>query len=70
MKRNLELTPGSKYADVWQSANYLHVSEAAIRKWLSTGRLARRRCGRRVLVLVADLDALIVTDTPAAGEAA
>jgi hypothetical protein len=34
MKRNLELTPGSKYADVWQSANYLHVSEAAIRKWL------------------------------------
>jgi excisionase family DNA binding protein len=66
MKRDLQPISGSKYADVWQAAEYLHVSVACIRKWLSLGKLTRYRAGRRVLVRVADLDALVVTDSPEA----
>ena len=65
----LQPLPATKYADVWDAAQYLSVSVACIRKWLSTGKLTRYRAGRRVLVRVEDLDALVVPDLPAAGEA-
>jgi excisionase family DNA binding protein len=70
MSRNLLPLPGSKYADVWQCATYLNVSVACIRKWLSTGKLTRYRAGRRVLVRLEELDAMVVPGTPAESEAA
>ena len=68
--RDVQPISASKYADVWQAAEYLHVSVACIRKWLSLKKLTRYRVGRRVLVRITNLDALVVTDTPAAVEAA
>jgi len=62
--RHVEPISGSKYADVWQAANYLYVSIPTVRKMLSTKRLTRYRVCTRVLVLVAELDALVVRDTP------
>jgi excisionase family DNA binding protein len=70
MTRHVEPISGSKYADVWQAAEFLHLSVACIRKWLSTGKLTRYRAGRRVLVKISDLESLVVADTPAEGEAA
>jgi excisionase family DNA binding protein len=69
-RRDVQPISGSRYADVWQAAEYLHVSVACIRKWLSLKKLARYRVGRRVLVRISDLDALVVADSPAEGEAA
>jgi excisionase family DNA binding protein len=62
--------PGPKYFDVPQSALYLCVSVACIRKWCSNGKLMRYKAGRRVLIKVDDLEAIIVSDKPAACEAA
>jgi excisionase family DNA binding protein len=70
MNRHVEPISGNKYADVWQAAEYLHVSVACIRKWLSLGKLSRCHAGRRVLIRVADLDAIVIKDTPAESEAA
>jgi excisionase family DNA binding protein len=71
MNRDLQPIPGSKYCDVRQAANFLCVSIPTIRKWLSAGKkLTRYRAGRRVLILVSQLDALVVADGPAEGEAA
>lgn len=67
--RHVQPISGSKYCDVWQAASYLHVSIATVRKMLSTKRLTRYRVGTRVLILVAELEALVVKDTPAEGEA-
>jgi excisionase family DNA binding protein len=68
---NRDLQPISgRYADVGEAALFLHVSIACIRKWLSTGKLKRYHAGRRVLVKIEDLEALVVADTPAEDEAA
>jgi excisionase family DNA binding protein len=69
MNRDLQPISG-KYVDVKQAAEYLHVSVACIRKWQTLKKLARFRAGRRVLVRVEDLDALVVRDEPATSEAA
>jgi hypothetical protein len=67
---NRDLQPISgKYVDVRQAAEYLHVSVACIRKWQTLKNLARFRAGRRVLVRIQNLDALVVADTPPEGEA-
>jgi excisionase family DNA binding protein len=70
LNSNLQPISSSKYLDVWQAADYLRLSVACIRKWLSTGKLTRYRAGRRVLVRLEDLDALVVAQAPAGGEAA
>ena len=68
MNRDWQSISG-KYADVREAAEYLHVSVACIRKWLTLKKLTRYRAGRRVLVLVKDLNDLVVSDKPAEGEA-
>jgi len=69
MTRHVEPISG-KYADVWQAANYLHISITSVRKMLSTKRLTRYHVGTRVLVLVAELDLLVIKDTPTEGAGA
>jgi excisionase family DNA binding protein len=63
------LSPGAKYVDVWQASQYLHVSVACIRKWLSIRKLPRYRAGRRVLIRIQDLDAMVIAESPVEGEA-
>jgi excisionase family DNA binding protein len=53
-----------KYADVWQAAEYLRVSVATIRKMQTLQKLTRHKVGRRVLVLVSDLESLVVAADP------
>jgi excisionase family DNA binding protein len=65
-----EILISGKYVDVWQAAEYLHVSVACIRKWQGSGKLIRFKAGRRVLVRLSDLEALVVADTPAEGDGA
>jgi excisionase family DNA binding protein len=67
-EKTMKSGPPVKYADVWQAAEYLHVSIPCIRKWLSTGKLTRYRAGRRVLVKISDLEAMVVADPPEDGE--
>jgi excisionase family DNA binding protein len=68
---NRDLQPSTnKYLDVTGAAEYLHVSVAWIRKLQTLKKLPRYRVGRRVLVLVTDLDALVVADAPTVGEGA
>jgi hypothetical protein len=62
----IDLQPiSNKYLDVAGAAEYLCVSVACIRKMQVLKKLARYKVGRRVLVLVSDLDALVVADSPA-----
>jgi excisionase family DNA binding protein len=70
MNRDLQSIAGSRYVDVQEASLFLRVSIACIRKWLSTGKLTRYHAGRRVLIKITDLEALVVADTPAEGDAA
>jgi excisionase family DNA binding protein len=69
MTRDPQATPG-KYLDVPGAARFLCVSVPTIRKWQTTGKLRRYHAGRRVLVKIEDLEALVVADAPVEGEAA
>lgn len=46
--------------DIHGAAALLHVSEACLRKWLSTGRLQRYKVGTRTLLRKSDLVRLVV----------
>jgi excisionase family DNA binding protein len=70
MTRDLQPISGSKYVDVQEAALFLRVSIPTIRKWLSLRKLTRYRAGRRVLIKITDLEALVVADAPAEGGAA
>lgn len=48
--------------DIPGAATLLHVSEACVRKWCSTGRLQRYKAGTRTLIRKSDLAKLIVPD--------
>jgi hypothetical protein len=49
-----------KYLTVAQAADFLCVSEACIRRYLTDKRLRRFKCGARTLVRARDCEALIV----------
>ena len=50
-----------KYLRVLQGAEYLGMSQKALRKWLERGRIPYRKLGRRVLIPAQELERFLAT---------
>ena len=59
LRQELASQRDSRTVTIQEAAASLHIGISTARRWISSGKLPTRRAGRRVLVKISDLEALI-----------
>ena len=59
LRRELTAQGDSRTVTIQEAARALHVGISTAHRWVASGKLPTRRVGRRVLIKLSDLEALI-----------